>query len=184
MWRQEPGPVGVLVGASVRPGSAQKPERIRCTWEFRALPGLKMTNKIDSLKRQYEEFFQNNYWFHHEYFPWSICYIFMHVIRIQNRTINWCDILFYCINYVSHSSFCFLLISWKNHKKNIQISIWNYCFEVQIQRNKTEQLKNKKLDVAKWKRTAMYWTMRQVGRGMYGKERNTVIDMNRNIDSQ
>lgn len=30
----------------------------------------------------------------------------------------------------------------------------------------------------------MHWTMRQVGRGMYGKERNTVIDMNRNIDSQ
>lgn len=30
----------------------------------------------------------------------------------------------------------------------------------------------------------MYWTMRQVGRGMYGKKRNTVIDMNRNIDSQ
>lgn len=30
----------------------------------------------------------------------------------------------------------------------------------------------------------MYWIMRQVGRGMYGKERNTVIDMNRNIDSQ
>lgn len=30
----------------------------------------------------------------------------------------------------------------------------------------------------------MYWTMRQVGRGMYGKERNTVIDISRNIDSQ
>lgn len=30
----------------------------------------------------------------------------------------------------------------------------------------------------------MYWTMRQVRRGMYGKERNTVIDMSRNIDSQ
>ncbi|ESJ40021.1 hypothetical protein CFSAN001082_20261, partial [Salmonella enterica subsp. enterica serovar Havana str. CFSAN001082] len=54
-----------------------------------------------------------------------------------------------------------------------------YCFELQIQRNKTEQLKNKKLDVARWKRTAMYWTMRQVGRGTYGKERNTVIDGNR-----
>ncbi|VDZ94512.1 Uncharacterised protein [Salmonella enterica subsp. enterica] len=39
------------------------------------------------------------------------CYIFMHVIRIQNRTINWCDIIFYCINYLYHSSFCFLLIS-------------------------------------------------------------------------
>ncbi|ECS3281736.1 phage tail protein, partial [Salmonella enterica subsp. enterica serovar Senftenberg] len=32
---------------------------------------------------------------------------------------------------------------------------------------------------ARWKRTAMYWTMRQVGRGTYGKERNTVIDGNR-----
>ncbi|EBB7993112.1 hypothetical protein CK079_09520, partial [Salmonella enterica] len=35
-------------------------------------------------------------------------------------------------------------------KKNIQISIENYFFEVQVQRNKTEQLKNKKLGVAKW----------------------------------
>ncbi|EGJ1396677.1 hypothetical protein J8M06_000322 [Salmonella enterica] len=53
--------MGVLVGASVKPGSAQKPERTRYTREFRALPSLKMANKIDVLKKQYEEFFQNNY---------------------------------------------------------------------------------------------------------------------------
>ncbi|WP_425303837.1 hypothetical protein, partial [Salmonella enterica] len=35
--------------------------------------------------------------------------------------------------------------------------------------NKTEQLKNKKLDVAKSKRTVMYWTVRWSGEQCTGK---------------
>ncbi|EBH4413765.1 DUF1353 domain-containing protein, partial [Salmonella enterica] len=34
------------------------------------------------------------------------------------------------------------------------------------------------LDVLKWKRTIMYWAVRLFGRGMYGKEQNTVINGN------
>ncbi|EDS6964340.1 DUF1353 domain-containing protein, partial [Salmonella enterica subsp. houtenae serovar 44:z4,z23:-] len=34
------------------------------------------------------------------------------------------------------------------------------------------------LGVPKWKRTVMYQAVRLFGRGMYGKEQNTVIDGN------
>ncbi|ENL6118451.1 DUF1353 domain-containing protein, partial [Salmonella enterica] len=34
------------------------------------------------------------------------------------------------------------------------------------------------LGVPKWKRTVMYWAVRLFGRGMYGKEQNTVINGN------
>ncbi|EFQ2560931.1 DUF1353 domain-containing protein, partial [Salmonella enterica] len=34
------------------------------------------------------------------------------------------------------------------------------------------------LGVPKWKRTVMYWAVRLFGRGMYGKEQNTVINSN------
>ncbi|EJJ3958770.1 DUF1353 domain-containing protein [Salmonella enterica subsp. enterica serovar Sandiego] len=34
------------------------------------------------------------------------------------------------------------------------------------------------LGVLKWKRTIMYWAVRLFGRGMYGKEQNTVINGN------
>ncbi|MCT7013775.1 hypothetical protein, partial [Salmonella enterica] len=69
-----------------------------------------------------------------------------------------------------------------NHKKNIQISIYNFCFEVLIQRNKTEQLK--KIRRSEVEKDCHVLDRELVGRAMYGKERNTVIDMSRNIDSQ
>ncbi|WP_206678238.1 hypothetical protein, partial [Salmonella enterica] len=54
--------------------------------------------------------------------------------------------------------------------------------EVQIQRNKTEQLK--KIRRSEVEKDCHVLDRELVGRAMYGKERNTVIDMSRNIDSQ